>query len=177
MIVRCMVTALVLTMSVGAEAATSPSASDRVLQPFADCRAIGAPDARLACFDKAAASLEAAVAARDVRIVDRQEIGRVKRSLFGFALPRVALFDGGDRKTGRDEPDFTEIDTTIASARRVENDRIELQLADEDARWRTTEPMSFTPRNGAKIHIRKGALGNYFLSIAGERTVRGMRVR
>ena len=170
-------TIFVLTAAAAASAAPTGDASDRVLKPFVDCRAIAAPDARVACYDKAVAGLQTAVAARDVRIVDRQEIGKVKRSLFGFTLPRIALLDGSDRKGEHDEPEFTEINTTIASARRVENDRVELELADEDARWRTTEAMPFTPRSGAKIRIRKGVLGNYFLSVAGERTVRGMRIR
>jgi hypothetical protein len=176
MTMRGIAAAMALTTAVAA-AAASGDAGDRVLKPFAACRAIAVPDARLACFDKAAASLEAAVAARDVRIVDRQEISRAKRSLFGFTLPKIALFGGGDKEPRQEEPESTEIDTTIVSSRRVENDRVELILAEGDAKWRTTDPMLFTPRNGAKIHIRKGTLGNYFLSVAGERTVRGIRVR
>jgi hypothetical protein len=151
---------------------------ERVLQGLRDCRAITAAEARLACFDKATAALEAAVTAKDVRIVDRQEIRKARRSLFGFTIPKVALFGGGDGDEPEkdDEDAFTEINTTVASARAVENGRVEIRLVGEDAVWRTTDPMNWPPKAGAKIRIRKGTLGNYFMAVDG-RSVRGMRIR
>jgi len=152
---------------------------ERVLQGLRDCRAITTAEARLACFDKATAALEAAVQAKDVRIVDRQEIRKARRSLFGFTIPRVALFGGGDGDDDDAKEDadaFTEINTTVASARAVDNGRVEIRLVGEDAVWRTTDPMAWPPKSGAKIRIRKGTLGNYFIAVDG-RSVRGMRIR
>jgi hypothetical protein len=152
--------------------------SDGVLKGFSDCRAVVAADARLACFDKAAAALESAVKSKEVRIVDRQEVRKARRSLFGFTIPKLALFGGADGdETPEETASFSEINTTVESARAVENGRVEIRLVGEEAVWRTTDPMPFPPRSGAKIRIRKGALGNYFIAIAGERSVRGMRIR
>lgn len=159
----------------GGAAMAQTGSGDRVLRSFAECRAIAAAEARLACFDKAAASLEAAVKAKDVTIVDRQDVRKARRSLFGFTLPKIDLFGGG-RQDEKEEA-FTEINTTVASARPGGGGRVEIRLADEgDAVWQVIDPMPFPPKAGAKIRIRQGALGNYFLSVEG-RSYRGMRLR
>ncbi|OWK29099.1 hypothetical protein [Sphingomonas mucosissima] len=163
----------------GAAGAASAQAQDRagsrVLQSFSQCRAITVADQRLACFDKAAAALEQAVQSKEVRILDREDVQRTRRSLFGFQLPRLGLFNEGDEEAKKQE--FTEINTTVASARQVQNGRVEIRLTGEDdAVWQTTESMTFPPKAGDKIRIRKGAIGNYFINVGG-RSVRGMRVR
>lgn len=151
--------------------------SGGVVQSLARCRVIQAPDARLACFDAAAGAIEAAVKAKDVTIVDRQDIRKARKSLFGFSVPHIPLFGGGDRDGGPKTDDFTELNTTVANVRPMDNGRIELRLAEGEAVWMTTDPMPFPPKVGAKIRIRQGAMGNYFIAISGERSVRGVRVR
>jgi hypothetical protein len=162
------------------EAHAEPAAGDRVLDSFARCRAIAAAPARADCFDAAARSLETAVKTKEITIVNRQEVRTARRSLFGFTLPRIGLFDGGDRDdSGRaaQPEEIKEIETTVASARVVANGRVELRLADSGAVWTTTDPMPFPPKAGDKVRIRRGTLGNYFIAVAGQRSVRGMRVR
>jgi hypothetical protein len=154
--------------------AAGPSSSDRVLHDFGTCRTTTDAAARLACFEKTFDSFEQAVKTKEVTIVDKADMRQAKRSLFGFALPHVDLFNGG-----RSDPadDFTEINTTVASAREAEHGRAEIRLADESgAVWQTTDPMPFPPRAGDKIRIRQGTLGNYFLNTGGK-TYRGTRVR
>lgn len=151
----------------------------RLLEPFARCRGIPAAEARAACFDAAAKALEVAVATKDVTIVDRKDVREARRSLFGFTLPRVGLLGGrdDDDKSGREDEDFKQIETTITSVRSVANGRIELRLAEGDAVWVTTDPVPFPPKPGRKVRIRKGAMSNYFINVEGERSVRGMRLR
>lgn len=169
-------------MMIGAALCCAPQAqaatdsSERVLRSLTQCRAIGDTAAKLACFEKATATLEASVKARDVTIVDRQDIRKAKRSLFGFTLPKIDLFGGTERDTDKTD-EFIEINTTVASARTSANGRAEIRLADEgDAVWQTTDPIAFLPRAGAKIRIRQGTLGNYFLFVDG-RSYRGTRLR
>lgn len=165
--------ALAMT-AVPAVAAENDGAGDRVLQSFAQCRAVADAAQRLACFDSAASALEQAVKAKEVRIIDKEDVRRTRRSLFGFTLPRVGLFGDGD-KDEREE--FTEINTTVASARQLDNGRVELRLTgEEDAVWQTTEAVAWPPKPGDKIRIRKGAIGSYFVTFSGK-TYRGMRVR
>ena len=149
-----------------------------MLGSLATCRAIASPDARLACFDDAATRIDAAVKAKDVTIVDRQDVQRARRSLFGFSLPRIPLFGvGGRNDDRRADPEFTELNSTVAGVRSLANGRIELRLAEEDAVWQTTDPLAFPPKNGTAVRIRRGALGNYFIALKGERSIRGIRVR
>ncbi|MDF2604938.1 MAG: hypothetical protein K0R56_2300 [Sphingomonas sp.] len=165
--------ALAMT-AVPAVAAEKDGAGDRVLQSFAQCRAVADAAQRLACFDSAASALEQAVKTKEVRIIDKEDVRRTRRSLFGFTLPRVGLFGDGD-KDEREE--FTEINTTVASARQLDNGRVELRLTgEEDAVWQTTEAVAWPPKPGDKIRIRKGAIGSYFVTFSGK-TFRGMRVR
>ena len=169
--------ALVLATGLPASAATAQSAGGKaVLQSFVQCRSIAVPEARLACFEQATSALEKAVSAKEVTLLDRQDVRKARRSLFGFSLPRIGLFGGGDGdddKEGSTEP----LETTIVGSRALPNGRYELRLAEEDAVWATTDPMSFPPKAGSKVRIRRGALGNYFIAIDGERSIRGMRVR
>ena len=158
-----------------ANAAEPDVAGQRVLQSFAQCRALTDAEQRLACFDKAAAALEQAVKAKDVRIVDRTDVRKARRSLFGFTLPRIDLF--GEPDADEQKEDFAEINTTVAAVKSLANNRVEIRLGDESGPvWVTTDPMPFPPKPGAKIRIRKGVMGNYFLNVDGK-TYRGMRVR
>lgn len=157
-------------------AAQDSDGSQRVLGSFSACRAIAAPEARLACFDKASAALEQAVKAKDVRIVDRSDVRKARRSLFGLTLPSIGLL-GGDDDGEKEREAFSEINTVVRSARPGPNGRGEITLADEgQAVWQTTEPMNFPPRAGAKVRIRKGTMGGYFLHVDG-RSYRALRLR
>lgn len=159
-----------------AGSAGAQAASGNVVDGLTRCRAIAADDQRLRCFDEAAAALEAAVKAKEIRVVDRQDIRKARRSLFGFALPRIPLL-GGDDEDEATQREFQELNTTLASVRRLPSERMELRLAADDGIWATTDPMPFPPKPGRKVRIRKGSLGNYFINIEGERSVRGIRVR
>ena len=177
---RCAIATSMLLLFGTCEARAEPAASERVLDSFARCRAIVAAPARADCFDAAARGLETSVKTKEITIVNRQEVRTARRSLFGFTLPRIGLFDGGDRDdSGREAApeEVKEIETTVASARVVANGRVELRLADGGALWATTDPMPFPPKPGAKVRIRRGTLGNYFIAVDGQRSVRGMRVR
>ncbi|MBY9063685.1 type VI secretion protein [Sphingomonas yunnanensis] len=167
--------AVVVAVPVSAQ---SGGGAQRVLDGFAACRAIPDPGERLACYDKASAALEQAVKQNDVRIVDRAEVRRARRSLFGLNLPDLGLLGGAtDRGEADQRETFSEINTTVRSARAGGNGRAEITLADEGGPvWQTTDPMPFPPKAGAKVRIRKGAIGAFFLNVDG-RSYRAVRLR
>jgi hypothetical protein len=171
--------ASLMTVLLASHASAETTASSRVLDSFARCRTIAAAQQRADCFDAAARDLENSVKTRNVTIVDREEVRTARRSLFGFTLPRIGLFDGADRdeKSAGAPDEIKEIESTIASARSTANGRVELRLTDSEAVWSTTDPMPFPPKPGTKVRIRRGALGNYFIAVSGQRSVRGMRLR
>lgn len=163
---------LLLTAATGASA-QSPKPADPFAQLTA-CRGITADAERLACFDKAAARLAEATASREVVVVDREEIKRTRRSLFGFELPRVGLFGGGE-KAGAAER-IEEISTTITTVRDLGHGKYSLVVA-EGGTWQTTEALrGKLPKRGDTVTIKSGALGSYWLTVAGGRGVRAMRV-
>ena len=139
------------------------------LRALADCRKEADAGRRLACYDAAAAKLDADVSSGQLTVLDREGVQRTKRSLFGFQLPRVGLFGRDDR-----QPEFQEIDTIIARVVPLGYGKYELVL-DDGARWQTTDTLPSAPRSGAKIRIRRASLGSYFINVDGRRGVKGRR--
>jgi len=136
------------------------------------CKAVADNTARLACYDAATAKLAEATAKGEVKIIDREEIRQTRRSLFGFELPKIALFKGDD--SAADTP--SEIDTTLKAVGPSEYGKFTLTMAD-GAVWRTTEPLPRDPRVGMAVHIKRGALGNYFIRVGEMRGVPAQRIR
>ena len=139
------------------------------------CRAIQVDSARLACFDREAGALVSASRSGELSVVNRADMRTARRSLFGFALPKLPFFAGD--KSGDEVPDTLE--STIVSARAIANGHYRMQIAAGDAVWETTETrMNLSaPRAGEKIVISKAALGSYFLRINGQNGVKGRRVK
>lgn len=156
-----------------AAAAASPAkARAGALQAVVDCRKLTDGAARLDCFDKAAAQLDAAEQAGDVVVVDRAQVQEAQRSAFGFNFRMPSFMTGGDG--GGKSADLETLESTIDSARQVDGKWI-FRLAD-GAVWNQTDNEHVrNVRAGAKVTIRKGAIGSYFLSVDGQKSVRAKR--
>jgi hypothetical protein len=169
---------LVIGIAAVAVAAPSPAAKKAtpqspLLKAIADCRAQRDDAARLRCYDSAAGALAEAAEKGNVVVVSQEDVRKTRRSLFGFTLPKLPFFEGDKSAAGQEE----QITATIASARSLGYDRWQIRLED-GAIWETTESASTIaePRAGQTVVIRRGALGNYFIRIAGQSGVRGRRV-
>lgn len=171
------------TIVLAAVAGSSPGAAkdrDKVAQgsPLVTaidrCRQVAEPMQRLACYDNATGALVKATTSGEVSVVDRTEVRRVRRSLFGFTMPRLPFFSG-DTTAGEMQ---NQLDSTITSVRALNNGYYRLVIADNAAVWEITDSsVSFDPpRAGQKITILRGPLGSYFLRINGQVGVRGRRV-
>jgi len=159
-----------------AEAKSKPAApsTSPLVAAIDHCRQMTDPAQRLACYDSAASALVSATSSGEVSVVDRGEVRKVRHSLFGFNLPKIPFFSGDT--TASEAQD--KLDSTIKSVKVLNNGYYQIEIADNDAVWITTEgSISFDPpRPGQKIEIVRGALGNYFLRINGQIGVRGKRV-
>ena len=167
---------LAATSSAGAQGpARSAPTQARHLGALDACRVITLDTARLACFDREASALLTASRSGELSVVDRADMRTARRSLFGFALPKLPFFAGD--KSADEVPDS--LDSTIVSAQGIANERYRIRIAAGDAIWETTEsPLNLsTPRAGEKIVISKGALGSYFLRINGQVGVKGRRIK
>lgn len=170
---------MLLALAAPAAAQRTPSrpapAQARHLGALDACRAIATDSARLACFDREAAALLTASRSGELSVVDRADMRTARRSLFGFALPKLPFFAGD--KSADEVPDT--LDSTIVTAQGIANGRYLIKIAAGDAVWETTDsPLNLSePRAGEKIVISKGALGSYFLRINGQVGVKGRRIK
>ena len=152
---------------VPAAIADGPTVIDRLLA----CRTLAEPAARLACFDQASAAASAALAHKDVVVINRQTMRRTRVSLFGLALPRLAIF-GDD-----DSEEIKQIESTVSAAR-ARPDGFIFDLKD-GSQWTQTDgaPFALPPEPGDKVVVKKGALGSFMLKLAGQPGVKVIRSR
>ncbi len=136
----------------------------QVLNDLTACRAIAAEAERLACYDRQVAALEAAEASRAIAVVDRQQIRRTRRSLFGLTLPDLGIF-GGDDDEGEDGAAVNEINTTIRSVGSGADGRMVYGLEDNSVWVQTEGRIGRQPRAGEAIRIRRGPLGSFIANV------------
>ncbi|MDG2530284.1 hypothetical protein [Caulobacter endophyticus] len=146
------------------QAASSKAALDRL----AACRAQTDSAARLACYDETVAGLLNAEKAGDLIVVDKETVTKAQRESFGLNLPS---FSFGQKK----EAAIAMVESTIREARKTPDGwRFVLE---DGARWEQvdSETLPLPPRVGAKVTIRRAALGSYMLTVNG-RAIRVERV-
>lgn len=166
---------VMVSLPAGAAPKIKTTSSSPLVTAIDRCRQIADPTQRLACYDSAANALVSATSSGAISIVDRNEVRQVRRSLFGFSLPKVPFFSGDTTTNEAQE----KLDSTITSVHQLNNGHYEIVIADNHAVWETTESGGISwdpPHVGQKIEILRGALGNYFLRIDGQIGVRGKRV-
>lgn len=173
MAIGALVGALVLAAPAEAQRAGKPARPPQ-FQALVACRQIADSAARLQCFDRQVASLEAAEARSEIVLVDRQQIRSTRRSLFGLALPKIPFLDDGDDEA---ENAPKEYDSKVRAVSAARDGKWTFQL--EDAVWRTTEIAGFQPdpKAGDDVKIRRGPLGSFKLSVEGRPAMRAVRVR
>lgn len=170
---------LALVCAGAAQAADAPKPRAAALQALVECRKVADPAQRLGCYDAAAGGLEAAEAAGDVVVVDRAQVQEAQRAAFGFNFRMPAFLTGGGGAAGGEDARrgvvLETLETTATEARQV-NGKWYIVLAD-GAIWRQTdnEPVNSPPKAGSKVTIKRAAMGSYFLSVDGQRSIRAKR--
>ncbi len=158
---------IILLAAAQAASATAP----RLIDDLAACRAITAPDARLACFDRTAAAVVEARNDKAIVVLDRGEVQKAKKSLFGFSLPSIKLF--GD---GKDDAQLKQLVGTMQTSTSLPGGLIRFTLED-GGQWETTEQVMMAPHRGDVVTIKAGSLGSYIATAPGRRSAKVRRVR
>jgi hypothetical protein len=145
---------------------SAPKAPPRALGKLLDCRPIADSAARLACYDEQVAAIETATAKDEVVVLDKEDVRKTRRSLFGFTMPKLPFLGGGDDDKDRhDDTELSEIDDVIKSARPMAYG-IWVVTLEDGSQWQTVEPMAYgAPKTGLKITVKRAALGSYKASI------------
>lgn len=153
--------ALPATLLIASPLLAEDEAPPKAYTDLLACREIAESTARLACFDKSSADLEKAREAKEVVLLDRADVRKTRRSLFGFSLPDLPFFDGDD---SAEEEELKEIQTTFETVRELGLGKWQFTIPDGGT-WQTTEALTTVPREGQAIAIKKGIAGGYMLKI------------
>jgi hypothetical protein len=160
-------------------------AAPKVQQPrpeiftnLVQCRAIADNGQRLACFDRQVAEIDAAAQRDEVVVLDKTELKKTRKTLFGFSFPKLPFLGGGEEGQGGSAADdgMARIEAKIASLRSVGYGKWQIGLED-GAQWATTEAVTGrAPKVGQTIEIQRAAMGSFMGKIDGGRTIRMKRI-
>ncbi len=141
------------------------------VQRLMACRTVAAADQRLACFDREAASMERAIAMKDLVLVDREKARAASRSLFGFSIPNFGGLFGGD------EGEVKQIESTVTRFGRNLDGGWVFYLADGSV-WTQTDdwPLGLPPRAGDKVVVSRGLLGSFRLKLNRQPEIKVKRI-
>ncbi len=153
-----------------AGAADVKAARPAMFQKLIDCRTQQDAALRLACYDAQVAALDDAETKKELVVVDKAQMKQARKSLFGFSLPKISLFGGGE--DDQDEEDLKVLETSVSGARQMNDGTWRIQLAD-GVYWRQIEAKDiFAPKSGDAIKIRRAAMGSYLATINGRSAFR-----
>ncbi len=158
-------------ISVMAQPTLTPSAT--YISDLKVCGGIADESQRVACYDAKVSAFIRAVDAGDVRLLDRAEVRRTKRQLFGISVPELEIL-----KEDGNEAEVSDLfETTITSAARLSATSWRFTTA-EGAVWEINNaPRRLKPITaGDTVTFKKAALGFFFVRINGQIGVKGRRV-
>lgn len=159
-------------------AAPKPAANPAALQKVLDCQALADNTARLACFDASVGQMSAAQSRGDLAMIDRDQVRQTRRKLFGFTLPDLDIFGGGDKEEKVAAVDrVDEVVGKVTAVGRTSDGGFVLTLED-GARWQQTGTMTWGrfPKVGSIATIKRAALGSFKMSVDGSPSVKARRV-
>jgi len=165
--------AAILTMAAAGSAGAQdlPAGVDELLR----CREVTDDAERLRCFEEKSDALAGALERREVVAADRQEVQEAKRQLFGFSLPDLNMFDGGE--AGEDEDDVDSVEGTVASVSQDANSRWVLTLESGQV-WRQSDSRAIVrPRPGQPVTIRRASMGSFMMRVNNQPGIRVQRSR
>jgi len=167
-------TVAVIVASSAAAKDKDPPRKSPLINAISACRQISDPTQRLACFDKASSELIAATEKGDVSVVDRADLRKARRSLFGFNMPKLPFFSGD--KSADEVTD--KLVSKVTAVKEMPYNRFVVRIADGGALWETLESYGafHAPKVGESVEINRGALGSYILRFGRQRGVKGRRV-
>ncbi|MGF7150706.1 hypothetical protein FHS96_004364 [Sphingomonas zeicaulis] len=165
------------TVLIACATLSSPAVAEDSAKPsplidvMARCRAITDVAERAACYDGAWDALTEARDRKEVVILDREDMRRTRRGLFGFGTVRLPFFGNGDDE--KETP--KKIESKITSVSQTGFGRWRIVIED-GAVWETTENIAnFVPRKSQSIVITRGAVTNYFVKVGGGRLIPARR--
>jgi hypothetical protein len=135
------------------------------------CRAITTAADRLACFDRESAVVGQTLERKELVVFDREAVTKTRRSLFGFSVPDLGVFGGNDSDAVK------QIEGVLAATGTNRDGGATFTLVD-GSRWTQIDdrPLFGDPKRGAKVTVKRGTLGAFILTVAGQPSVKVKRI-
>ncbi|MBK8272121.1 MAG: hypothetical protein IPK89_03780 [Sphingomonadales bacterium] len=161
-------------MPAWAKDSSKPMPRSEFLQKVVNCRAITDSTQRLACYDAEVARLDEAATKNEVYMVDKQQVQKTRRTLFGLPLPNLGLFGGGD--DDNEENQIAELESTVKSAS-YNGEGWVITIA-EGSTWQQMDfsPLALSPKPGMPVVIKRAALGTYKMSVRKQPGIKVKRI-
>ncbi len=123
--------------------------------------------ARLKCYDAAAASMSQAESKGEIIVVDRAQANEARRQAFGLPLPSLAFLERGLK------PDeVNNMAGVVKGVRKTLQDQWVFTLED-GAIWRQISgDLNRDPHAGSKVVIRKGSIGSFLMNVDGQQAIK-----
>ena len=158
------------------KAAKSTQPRPEIFTKLLDCRKETDSAARLACYDAQVGAMDVASQRDEVVVLDKTELKKTRRSLFGFAFPKLPFLQDSDKDGDKADAEAARIEAKITSARSLGYGKWSFQL-DDDSQWETTEAIANrNPKSGMSIVIKRAAMGSFLGAVNGWPSVRMKRV-
>ena len=163
-------------VAITADKAAAPAPTARPVLELQKCRTLPDSAARLACYDRAVDALTAAAAANEVVIVERQDVRKARKGLFGLTLPKIGFLTGRD-DNDEDKADAATLETTITASRPFGYGKWRFTV-EGGATWETVDADTGfdDPLPGRKVILEKGSLGAYYAKVGKGRRVQAKRI-
>lgn len=165
-----------LLLSVSASAQDKDDiASSPLVDKLATCTAITDDVERLACFDREVGAFVGAANEGDVKVVEKEEITKARRKLFGYSVPDAGIFKADSKE---EEEANRSLTSTITKVRQVSSKEWHIWIEEGDARWRMkNNSIRFrAPQVGDTVEFKPATMGTYWIRVNGRKGVRGDRI-
>ncbi len=159
------------------QAISQPGNQD-YLTALKKCQNIADNTQRLACYDNIIGGFVKASDEGDVQLVNREDVTKTRRRLFGFSMPDLGIFGSGKERKKEDR-ELKVLESTVTGVRYTRKDSLSFTIEEGGAVWQISNAPSRLRRvkPGDKVEFEKAALGSYWISINGQMGVKGRRVR
>lgn len=156
-----------------AKEAESPQVPPAVMSRVIECSSIADAPQRLVCFDREVKIMSEAQRSGDLVAMDRQQLRKTRRSLFGLALPDLGVFGDSESEDGN-----SVIETTIKGVGETPDGKWIFSLA-EGGRWVQLDTRNFIvdPAPGQPIRIRRASMGSYLANVNKQVAIRVRRIQ
>jgi hypothetical protein len=157
-----MLRSLAVTTLFAAGLAGPALAQEASLDAVLACRVIADPAERVGCYDAAVGRLEEAQAQGEVKVITRADVEKVQRESFGFRIPSLPSFGGGEKSGAAELERVTEPVKSVSGA----GGKLRITLENGSV-WQQIDDKKVRARDVQSAEIFQATMGSYKMKLDG----------